>query len=113
MPKSAKPAAKLQTTKAAPELPEWLVETPLDTDYWLLMHQGGIDTDRCQEIELSRREYLLIKVFLAKLRGLVAPTAKPEGFIESGNSLPKLWEELTPEEIAAVPETAHANKEAA
>jgi len=89
--KPATKRLKLQTTKAAPELPEWLVETPLDTDYWLLMHQGGIDTDRCQEIELSRREYLLIKVYVAKLRGLVAPTARPEGFIESGHALPKYY----------------------
>ena len=107
MPK--KPKTKLAAKAPAPDLPEWLTETPLDTEYWLAMYQGGIDADKCQTIELSRREYLLFKVYLAKLRGLVAPTSMPDGFKESGNVLPKLWEELTPEEIAAVPEATNAN----
>ena len=73
MPRSAKTAAKRSKKKpqAPTPLPEWLTETPIETEYKLSMHEGGVDTHECQAIELSRMEYLLFKVYLAKLRGFV------------------------------------------
>jgi hypothetical protein len=103
-----KPAAKRPKTEAAPELPEWLTETPIETEYEMKMTEGGVDCDTCQSIELSRCEFLLIKVYLAKLRGIEVPTSKPEGFVSSLRALPNIWDELEREEIAAVPEAAHA-----
>jgi hypothetical protein len=89
-------------------LPEWLTETPLPAEYQLVMSEGGIDCQECQSISITRNEFLLVKVFLAKLRGFRVPLEKPEEVQRTINALPFLWEELDPEEIAAVTEAAHA-----
>ena len=106
-----KPAVKRTKKKAegVAELPEWLTETPLDTEYALTMDEGGLDGQKCQSSDLTRQEFLIIKVFLAKMRGVQVPTERPEGYQQSAYVIPLLWSELEPEEIAAVPEAANAN----
>lgn len=102
-----KPKTK-SAAKAAPELPVWLRETPIDAEYDLVMHESGPDGQECQAIEMTRNEFLILKIYLAKLRGLIVPTETPEGFELGKDAVISLWNELEPQEIAAVPEAAHA-----
>jgi hypothetical protein len=104
-----KSAANRQPDKIEPDLPEWLTETPLDTEYSLTMDEGGLDGERCQYVDLTRKEFLILKVFLAKMRGVQVPTERPEGFRQTAMVIPLLWSELGAEEIAAIPEATHAN----
>ena len=85
-----------------PAFPKWLTETPHESVYFLAMEEGGLDCQECQIVEMTRKEFLILKVYLAKLRGLAVPAAGPEGFKCAGGTLTCLWDELEPEEIAAV-----------
>jgi len=107
MKKPTKPAAKRRPAKAT-ELPEWLSQTPHECDYALEMSEGGMDCQTCQTICLTRTEFLTLKVYLAKLRGLHVPSEEPEGFKTRDGCLDSLWSDLEAEQIAAVPEAAHA-----
>jgi hypothetical protein len=50
-----------------PEIPDWLTETPDETEYQLAMldHDG----DRQQDIQLTRAEFEKLKYYLGRLRG--------------------------------------------
>jgi hypothetical protein len=91
----------------APELPDWIADTPYDVAYRLVMRDSS-DGEYSQVVELTRKEFLILKVCLAKLRGIVIPTTSPDdprlGTLEGD----PVWSELEPEEIAAV-EVKHAN----
>jgi len=102
-----KPAAKRRIAKAT-ELPEWLSQTPHECEYDLAMSEGGLDCQECQTIHLTRKEFLQLKMYLAGLRGVQIPAERPEGFKPSEVTCDSIWDELEPEEIAAVPEAAHA-----
>jgi hypothetical protein len=105
--KPTKPAAKRSKRTGAAALPDWL-ETPHQCDYALEMSEGGMDCQPCQTIDLTRTEFVMLKVCLAKLRGLRVPVERPEGFKGSDGVLDSLWSDLEPEQIAAALEVNHA-----
>ena len=92
---------------SAPALPEWLTVTPHECEYFLAMGEGGLDCQECQNIDLTRKEFLLLKLFLAKLRSMPIPLEQPE-WVKVGGTEDSIWSELEPGEIAAVAEAAHA-----
>lgn len=55
---------------ATAALPEWVTETPFDTEYWLTMTDGS---EHVQDVDISRREFLQTKLFVAGLRGYAVP----------------------------------------
>jgi hypothetical protein len=103
-----KPAAKGPELVPAPELPEWATETPHECEYMLEMGEGGLDCQSCQTIDLTRKEFLQLKMYLARLRGVQVPSEKPDGFSTSTGTCDSIWSELEPEEIAAASEAGHA-----
>ena len=70
MPKTA----KKRTAKAEPvkEAPTCLTETPQENSYSIMMFDEIEGTD-CEQIPVSRAEYLAIKKLLIKLRGYTVP----------------------------------------
>ena len=61
-------------TKPATELPEWVTKTMPEPDYVLEMacRCGDCNTE---SVDLTRDEYLALKLHLAKLRGYTVPKA--------------------------------------
>lgn len=80
-----------EKTAVMPELEEWLVSTPLPQEYRLSISE--YDGTESQAIELSREEYIKLKLFLGQLRGLTIP-AKPEF-----PSVATIWHEVEPAEL--------------
>lgn len=104
----AAPAVQQPEPEAAkPALPEWLTKTPHECQYFLAMEEGGMDCQECQTIDLTRKEFLLIKLFVAKLRLVSVPLEQPD-WLKVGGTEESLWDELETEQIAAVPEVTHA-----
>jgi hypothetical protein len=94
-----RPPAEAPKEEPEPELPEWLTVTPHECEYFLAMEEGGLDCQECQTIDLSREEFLILKIALAKLRLIPVPLERPEEIKVGGTEL-SLWDELEPEEIA-------------
>jgi hypothetical protein len=85
------------------ELTEFFTETPFECQYTLTMYEGGFDVQECQSLDITRSEYLRLKVYLAKMRGLAFPTEEPKGYQTSESGCFKsIWSELEPKEIAEV-----------
>jgi hypothetical protein len=56
------------TSRKPETIPDWLENTPdLYTSYELSLYADGTDVQR---IEVTRREFISLKEYLAKLRGL-------------------------------------------
>ena len=100
------PAPEQSEPPSEPELPEWATETPHECRYTLDMEEGGLDCQSCQTVVLSRQEFLQLKMYIARLRGVQIPREKPEGLEPSEGTCDSIWSELEPEEIAGVPEAA-------
>jgi hypothetical protein len=54
---------------------EWVLSTPYREHYNLEMVEGGGEV--IQDIELTRNEYITLKLHLAKIRGLTIPAQRP------------------------------------
>jgi hypothetical protein len=59
---------------------EWAVSTPYQEHYNLEMVEGGGEV--IQDIELTRHEYIALKLHLAKMRGLTIPAKRPAPLAE-------------------------------
>jgi hypothetical protein len=70
MPKNARKRAAAEVAPAEP-LPDWAIKTPEEMRYDLEMYdpwEGCVDG-----VSLTRNEYLALKQYLAKMRGIVVP----------------------------------------
>jgi hypothetical protein len=59
-----KPTKKTEIAK--PAKPDWLDETPRETEYLLLMNDGAGESQ--QEIDMTREEFIALKRHLATIR---------------------------------------------
>jgi hypothetical protein len=59
-------------------VPEWLAETPYDVAYRLAMRDSGDDREYSQVVGLARKEFLLLKAYVAKLRRIPIPKEMPK-----------------------------------
>ena len=55
-------------------MPEWLTETPCESEYTLEMYESGDDRQICDSVSMTRSEYLQLKVHLAEMRGVSIPS---------------------------------------
>ena len=69
MPKQTKTR---RATKPAAELPAWVTETPRAQSYELNIFNAGGDTDETIN-DLTRSEYISLKLQLARMRGYAVP----------------------------------------
>lgn len=71
MPTKTKTSLKASKPAAVPvektEDPEWVAETPEDSRYSLIMFDTG--GTGCQEVDVSRCEFISLKQHLAEMRG--------------------------------------------
>src|ERR1019366_1817059 len=59
--------------ESEPALPDWLTVTPHECKYFLALEEGGLDCQECQNIDLTRKEFLILKTALAKMRSISIP----------------------------------------
>lgn len=88
------PKTKTAPTKTpAASLPSWLTHTPWRPEYCLEM--TDTDGQSADSVEMSREEYLVLKVLLARLRGIDVPLVRPEDVPDSTNAVcaQALWDE--------------------
>lgn len=67
-PRSTATGVAESTSSATPEVPDWVTETPDETEYWLGIRQPDADMEQLID-DITRDEYIALKAHLAKMRG--------------------------------------------
>ena len=72
MPKTKRAPRKTSKAPAAAEVPEWVTKTMGEMTYGLEIMCGCGDCNT-EAVDLTREEYIALKLHLAKMRGIAIP----------------------------------------